>query len=65
MVDCNAGVYHSGDEVPGVHLYSAGTPPTSEALYCPALDSGNRFAQWLPQGKRVRVYVDENACPGR
>jgi hypothetical protein len=58
-MDCVAGTFHSGDTVPGARLSSA---DGKELLYCPGFP-GNTFAQWLPQGKRIKMYVDNNACP--
>jgi hypothetical protein len=62
-VDCMAGRHHPGDAVPGVRIVSI-PDRASEFTYCPGLPGDNQFAPWLPQGKRLRVYVDNNACPG-
>lgn len=58
-MDCPAGTFSVGDTVPGVRLYAplAGT----ELIYCPGHPS-NTFVGPLPQGKTLKVYVDEDVC---
>lgn len=58
--DCPAGTFRSGDQVPGVREFFAGNG--YEHLYCPGFPS-NTFGNALPEGKRVRVYVDSDTCP--
>ncbi len=59
--DCDAGTFHTGDQVPGVRLYSAGS--NIELLYCPGLPEPNAFGNNLPEGKSLRIYADNSACP--
>jgi hypothetical protein len=59
-MDCPAGTFHAGDAVPGVRLYSS--PMSAELLYCPGTPS-NKFVGPFPEGKTLRIYADEDACP--
>lgn len=52
--------FHAGDTVPGVREFFADTG--YELLYCPG-QPDNTFGPLLPEGERVRVYVDTDTCP--
>jgi hypothetical protein len=57
--DCPAGTWNAGDPVPGVRLYAPALG--TELIYCPGHPS-NVFAGPLPEGRTLRVYVDEDVC---
>jgi hypothetical protein len=54
-IDCSAGTFHSGDPVPAVTL----TDGSKNLLYCPS-DPDNKLGPMLPQGKTVKIYVDQD-----
>jgi len=56
---CPVGTFHAGDKVPGVREFFAGNG--YQRTYCVAWP-GNTFGQKLPEGQKVRVYVDSDAC---
>ena len=55
QVDCPAGTLHSGDPVPAVNLSDG----SKTLLYCPS-DPDNQMGPLLPEGKTVRIYVDQD-----
>jgi hypothetical protein len=57
---CAAGTFHPGDRVPGVHEFF--TDNGYEHTYCVAYPS-NTFGPRLPEGRKVRMYIDEDTCP--
>ncbi|HUS67078.1 MAG TPA: hypothetical protein VMZ28_21220 [Kofleriaceae bacterium] len=58
--DCDAGLLHAGDAVPGLRLYFAGNG--NEIRYCPGAPA-NTLGPNLPQGKVVRLQADMDGCP--
>lgn len=59
-VPCQAGTFHAGDMVPGARDFFADNG--YEHLYCPGYPD-NTFGPQLPDGKKVRIYVDDDTCP--
>jgi hypothetical protein len=57
---CAAGTFHSGDSIPGVREFFAGS--NLEHLYCVA-NATATFAPQLPEGETVRIYADTDNCP--
>jgi hypothetical protein len=55
-VDCDAGTFHSGDPTPGVQLTDG---QSKTLLYCPG-DPDNKLGPELPEGKVVKIYVDQD-----
>jgi hypothetical protein len=59
-MDCSAGTFHAGDQVPGVREFFAGNG--YEHIFCPGFPN-NAFGPLLPEGQRVRIYADTDQCP--
>jgi hypothetical protein len=57
---CPAGTFHPGEAVPAVREFFASTG--YEHTYCVAFPS-NTFGDRLPEGRTVRMYIDEDTCP--
>lgn len=59
-VPCQAGTIQAGATVPGVREFYTDTG--YEHIYCPARPD-NTLGPLLPDGKKVRIYVDTDQCP--
>jgi hypothetical protein len=59
-VACQVGAFHPGDTVPAVREFFADNG--YEHTYCVAYPS-NTFGARLPEGRKVRMYIDADSCP--